>query len=232
MAAARARGGPALRRLTMLVLWTRTERPWQPTALALARERVPLAILARMPRYRRWQDLQMGLLGKLLLRAGLRTLGHDPDCLQAMTWSAIGRPALPWSGDFNLSHSGGVVACALSAELRVGLDVERVHAIGADDLARVLTDGERAAIAAAADPSAETCRIWTFKEAVVKADGRGVGIDLQRIDSRRAAVEVDGVTWHVRPLALPAPVACHLATDRAAAAPPLTEVAEAELLRA
>ena len=172
-------------------LWSRTTAPWDDAVLETARALVPAPIREHMPNYRRWQDLQMSLLGKLLLRQLV-----DPEALAAMTWSDAGRPQLPIGGDFNISHSAGVVACAFCEDGRIGIDLERVRPTSVADFHGVFHEHERQRIASCPDAAAEFYRIWTFKEAVVKADGRGIGIDLPSIDSTVDTVELEPRSVH------------------------------------
>ncbi|GAA2545704.1 MULTISPECIES: 4'-phosphopantetheinyl transferase family protein [Streptomyces] len=85
---------------------------------------------------------------------------------------------------FSLSHTRGLVACAVTAGAPCGVDVEAAdRATDPMRLARVvctprelswLTGLERAARPAA------FCRLWTLKEAYVKARGRGLSLPLSQ----------------------------------------------------
>jgi len=83
---------------------------------------------------------------------------------------------------FNLSHSGGMVVCAVAAAQRVGVDVEDVNR---DNASTGLAD-RYFAPAEAADVKRQTeeamrnrfFRYWTLKEAYIKADGRGLSLPL------------------------------------------------------
>lgn len=212
------------------LLWTRSTEPWDEATLQAARDRVPDALLDAMPRYRRWQDVQMGLCGKLLLARVLLGAGLDPTILAQMSWSDTKRPSLPLDGDFNLSHSGGLIACAYSPDVRLGLDVELVRQVPLEDIVQALSPEERSTLHAATNSDIEFFRIWTFKEAVIKADGRGVGLDLPAIDSLGDRVRVDDSQWHVRRLQLHDGYDAHLASDRAELAVDSREVTLDELL--
>jgi 4'-phosphopantetheinyl transferase len=83
---------------------------------------------------------------------------------------------------FNVSHSRGIVLIALAADGEIGVDVEYVNrdieveevgrtAFHVNDLARI----ERAA--ARDEKVTEFFRCWTRKEAVAKADGRGLMLE-------------------------------------------------------
>lgn len=82
---------------------------------------------------------------------------------------------------FNLSHTHGVVACALAASGEVGVDVERLAP--ADDLARLarhhFSPSEAARVAALQGPAQAEAffAYWTLKEAYVKARGLGLSLD-------------------------------------------------------
>lgn len=108
-----------------------------------------------------------------------------------------GRPAMPDSGlDFSITHSGDVVGVAMivsAAGYRVGLDVEdasSARAARAGELpglcAVTLSDQERHEVLGdRLTPHAEQwrrfARYWCRKEALVKADGAGLDLDLTSI---------------------------------------------------
>jgi len=103
---------------------------------------------------------------------------------------AHGKPHLgprgqnPASIGFNLSHSGDRFVVALALGMAPGVDIERIRP--RRNLRRLtrrfFSRTEQAEIAAAPDPLGAFYRIWTRKEAVIKADGRGVSIGLDRFD--------------------------------------------------
>nr|QEO74301.1 4'-phosphopantetheinyl transferase [uncultured bacterium] len=83
---------------------------------------------------------------------------------------------------FNLSHSLGCVACAVSPEHEVGLDVECARrSVPWDVVDAVFRPEERAALMQL-DPRLRPerfFRLWTLKEAYIKACGLGLGAPLQ-----------------------------------------------------
>jgi 4'-phosphopantetheinyl transferase len=91
--------------------------------------------------------------------------------------STHGRPTLPGLGlHVSISHSGGQVGVALTELGPVGLDVEQVRDVDIEALAgQFLHADERP------DGRPEFFRCWTRKEAVVKATGDGVVLDLRHV---------------------------------------------------
>jgi len=87
---------------------------------------------------------------------------------------ALGRPRL----HFSLSHTRGLVACAVSLDHEVGLDVEASDRAGdgLDIAGRFFAPAELALLREAApdDRPEVFVRIWTLKEAYLKATGQGL----------------------------------------------------------
>ncbi|MEI7035214.1 4'-phosphopantetheinyl transferase family protein [Fulvimonas yonginensis] len=142
-------------------------------------------------------------------------LGMPPARLR-LTAGSHGRPALspPASLRFNWSHSGPLAVVALARGIEPGIDVERVRPRPrALEIARRFFAPAEAQALAALDAQAREAaflRLWTAKEAVLKALGRGLAFGLHRLDveddpeSPRLR-RFDGETpahWQLRRLAL------------------------------
>ncbi|WP_051377943.1 4'-phosphopantetheinyl transferase family protein [Derxia gummosa] len=115
---------------------------------------------------------------------GFVTGAHGKPALHPATLSGAGAVALPPSGasgglHFNVSHSGARALVALSTAGEVGVDVERIapRASLGRLAAHAFHPDERAACGEGADVAAFFA-IWAGKEAVVKADGRGLSAGL------------------------------------------------------
>jgi 4'-phosphopantetheinyl transferase len=84
---------------------------------------------------------------------------------------------------FSLSHADGIVACALARDEDVGIDVETIRATETlmETVEAIFTPTERAFLQSV--PEAERphlfFRLWTLKEAFIKATGEGLSRDLQ-----------------------------------------------------
>jgi 4'-phosphopantetheinyl transferase len=98
------------------------------------------------------------------------------------------RVAAEQAGDppllFSLSHTHGIVACAVSRGLEVGIDVESIDRIvDATGVARrFFAPAEIAMLDACGDETRPTrfVELWTLKEAYVKALGRGLIVPLDQ----------------------------------------------------
>jgi 4'-phosphopantetheinyl transferase len=126
------------------------------------------------------------IVSRLLLRRLLTTmLGGAEDSFE-ISADAYGKPHLAQGEvQFNLSHSGAYAAVAV-ARTAVGIDIEvsrslRNSARGDPfcHLGRALTDVERHLILQLPVAQRQPCLldIWSRKEALIKCDGRGFGLD-------------------------------------------------------
>lgn len=155
-----------------------------------------------------------------------RELGAD-----ALQIGAYGKPALADAAfAFNLSHSGAAAVLAIARGVELGVDLEtpgRVRPFVA--LARrYFRPAEAQAVEAAAEADRESVflRLWTAKEAVLKALGRGLAFGLDRLEFDLAApqpalawIAGEGgaaAHWQLRALPVAAPRIGHLAWRGAA----------------
>lgn len=135
------------------------------------------------------RDRRIYLAAHALMRAVLsECIGLPPQALVILK-DRWGRPA--WQGSdgahkihFSLSHTHGLVACAVCGWAEVGIDVEALDRADVDTqaLAGTFAANERRCIESAAPHArAETFfSYWTLKEAYSKA--RGLGLNLPFVD--------------------------------------------------
>lgn len=153
-------------------------------------------------------------------------LGVDADAVGFVEGSH-GRPALAGEHDqsvgFNWSHSGSCAAIAIGRHIAPGIDIEQTR-----DRPRALDIAHRffrtdEAIALAALPAhaigAAFLELWTAKEAVLKAMGRGLSFGLDRLsiaseDGRLSLRQLDDdevSAWQLHPLSLDSSLTAALA---------------------
>ncbi|MEL6297151.1 MAG: 4'-phosphopantetheinyl transferase superfamily protein [Pseudomonadota bacterium] len=105
-------------------------------------------------------------------------LGCAPDAV-ALTRGPHGKPELADTTPalhFNLSHSGGMAALAVSREAPVGVDIEAARPVTDQLMRAAMTDEERCALeglSAGAQQDGVFCR-WVCKEAALKGVGNGL----------------------------------------------------------
>lgn len=85
---------------------------------------------------------------------------------------------------FNISHCRGMVACAVSKDWKLGIDVENVRPVRDAVTRKVLSEAELIEFQNSKEPEKAFFRAWTYKESVVKLSGSGIREDLKKIDSK------------------------------------------------
>ncbi len=144
-----------------------------------------------------------GLL-RLLLGA---SLGRPPHSLRFVD-NAYGKPALADADalHFNLSHCRDMALIGLSRAAPIGVDVERIRPLPDRDalIAHCFSHAEQAWLARQPPDRREQnfFRLWTAKEAVLKALGSGLATPLESISiqlpeagGERTTVEGAGSPW-------------------------------------
>lgn len=140
----------------------------------------------RAARFRQAGDRHNFVLGRTLVHHLLRA--KSAPLPYRISRGPRGKPFLPDTAAYNLSHSGRWIACAASSREPIGVDVETFARLGdyRDLLPTIAHPVERSCIEQAPAGQGLTLfkRCWTRKEAVLKATGAGLSDALQGIDVR------------------------------------------------
>lgn len=175
---------------------------------------VPAKFSAEVRRYKFWKDQCRSLLGRVLLKTGLNNLSDGQLTLDDVLYSVHGRPYVNRDIDFNISHSGDYVLCAITRNARLGIDVEQIRPVNMEFFRQILTQSQLALILEAEDPKAAFFRIWTMKESLMKADGRGFNLPMEHIEFKDGGANINGQHWFLREIPMDTSYACHLALNR------------------
>nr|WP_325248965.1 4'-phosphopantetheinyl transferase superfamily protein [Amylibacter sp.] len=110
-------------------------------------------------------------------------LDTSPQDLQ-FTYGRNGKPELAGSLRFNLSHSEQYAALAVVQNVDIGLDIQQFRPVEPDVAKRFFSTAEQQELAQL--PAAQWAdgfyRCWTRKEAIVKALGTGLSLELDSFD--------------------------------------------------
>lgn len=157
------------------------------------------------------------VLSRIALRRILAgCLGLAPDAVMYERADEQGKPRLGGASglEFNLSHSGDLMLIAIGSRHPVGVDVEQIRPVKSiQSLAtRFFTPLEAAWLQQKSGDNLEQgfFRIWTRKEAFLKATGEGIGGGLQSVEVLDGAGQFsDGVTRQGSPPATMSVIELH-----------------------
>jgi 4'-phosphopantetheinyl transferase len=188
-------------------------------------QKLPQSVQMKALRYRRWEDAYGHVFGRLLLRAALQKM-KMPHNLDLIRYSDEQKPYLPEGPHFNISHSGCRVVCLVCKERSVGIDIEYIAGnTSFDEFKTQFTPSELTAIRDSVAPTEKFYQFWTAKESIIKADGRGMNIPLQRVDVNAAqTVLLDGRVWNLYQITQFEGYACHISLENASLKDGLTPV--------
>ncbi|RYC68458.1 4'-phosphopantetheinyl transferase family protein [Spirosoma sordidisoli] len=193
------------------VYWTRLEETDTLAAHEPSLRTFPAWLQQKVHRHRTARAALASFWGYRLLQ--LATAHWPQPVWQALTTDYWGRPLLNYSAyDFNLSHSDNCVVCALHQNGRVGVDTQgQAHPTRLKPAYQTLFQPHEWT-RLCQDPTSFT-DLWAQKEAVAKADGRGMAA-YPHIWLRGAMASVldTGTRWVLTPLALDSAYRTYVAT--------------------
>jgi 4'-phosphopantetheinyl transferase len=136
---------------------------------------------ARADRFKFEIDADRLIIARGVLRLLMGKFLDLPAERVIFSYSAMGKPSLDGL-EFNVSHSGAVILIATHDHC-IGVDVESLDQTIDVDVGRLcFTERERALLSNSVSPIKEFFRLWTRKEAGVKAVGSGLSFPLLDID--------------------------------------------------
>lgn len=151
------------------------------------------------------RDRCHGLAGKMLLLYILKIKADWKEhMLPELRYNKFQKPFINKAlGSFNISHSGDMVVCFYSREGgEIGIDIEKISEIEVNDFNSVLTKEELSALKLE-NKDKTFFKLWTQKESLIKADGRGLYKDLKTIKIEKKIndisfkIQLDDNLWNV-----------------------------------
>ncbi|MGH2666773.1 4'-phosphopantetheinyl transferase family protein [Flavobacterium sp.] len=161
--------------------------------------------------FRRWQDAQLSLLGRLLLNYGLQKM-NKKEKEESLSYTSYDKPFFSDSNiKFNISHSGEIVVCVLSETNEVGIDVEIMNNINIQDFESQMTKAEWNNLVIIENKAIAFFDFWTQKEAAIKANGKGLTIPLKSFEVINHHTKINDESFFLKEIFLDEKYKCHLA---------------------
>jgi 4'-phosphopantetheinyl transferase len=185
----------------------------------------------RAARFHFYEDRARFVLGRGLLRKCVGLYLQQPPETIELAYTDRGRPILPHDDaiQFSISHTHDLVAIALTADARIGIDLEYMQPQwDLPELAkRIFSEEDLQTFQSLSGGEARTAffRVWTRKEAYLKARGEGIAERLREISVsfgpkvtggvKDARLESATQAWRLLALPVPADYMGSLACDHA-----------------
>ena len=170
-------------------------------ALKQLLKELPVSMHKKALRFRFDRDKYNYVLGRLLLKRGLKYFGLEQQ-IDQIVFNKNGKPLLE-NIFFNISHSDHFVICGFSPTGEIGVDIEKLKPIALKDFTNWLTKKEWRDIYAAKNPTHRFYWYWTRKESIIKALGINLSYLHQiEIDASRDSFVESGKEWFLSDLNL------------------------------
>lgn len=162
-------------------------------------ERMPRTIQERALRYKFESDGYQFVIGRLLLKYGLREMGRG-DLLDQIIYLENDKPHLD-DISFNISHSGSIVVCVLAEQGKLGIDIEQHKKLKLSDFESFFTPKEWVSINESPSLLQKFFCYWTRKESIIKALGVNLSYLHQiEIDASKDHFIQNGQIWYLQDL--------------------------------
>jgi len=146
---------------------------------------LPKEMKENVEKYLLKEDRQRSLIGKMLLLNYLKK--HTYFNLYDIKVTSYNKPYIPNSTiSFNISHSGEYVILAATFSNTIGVDIEEMNPnIDINDFKEVLSQDEYNHIQNSQESLKDFYTLWTTKEALLKAEGKGFFDDAKMIKIKK-----------------------------------------------
>lgn len=168
----------------------------------------------KIKNFRRWQDAQSSILGRLLLYKGIKKINKIDIQYDDLKYTKYQKPYLENSSlKFNISHSGEIVVCALCNNYEIGIDIEIMTSIELLDFKGQMTSKEWDSILSSNNSKKSFFEYWTQKEAVIKAHGSGLAIDLQSFEILNNTTQIKDEKFFLKKIMIDENYKCYIAQN-------------------
>jgi 4'-phosphopantetheinyl transferase len=158
-------------------------------------QNLPQKLQAKILRFRKWQDAQRSLLGKALLLKSLKYLNLSEYSLFDLNFTKHDRPFFDNVIDFNISHSGDYIICAINQHGKIGIDIEEIKDILVEEFKDNFSTKEWVDIITSKNKLFTFYSYWTKKEAFLKAIGVGLNIPLNEAEVHDNKIVWNDTNW-------------------------------------
>lgn len=160
---------------------------------------LPAEIRGEVDRYKMYKDKCLKLFARLIVKKYY--LEHF-NSFQWSDWSlsSNGKPYCGEATSFNISHSGNYVAVAFS-EKSVGIDIEQKATFDYSSVSSFLHPGEVQYIDMETNTASAFYKVWTRKEAYLKAKGVGIVDGVNHENCLQPCIQ-DAANWFITSLDL------------------------------
>ena len=143
---------------------------------------MPLDFQLRILKYRKWENVQASIIGRLLLDNLIKIFDSKLG-IEQLVYNSNQKPYFENNQIFfNISHTEDIVVCVVTDINEIGIDIEKLQNININNFKKILTGREWETLISSQNSMDRFISLWTQKEAVVKATGYGFSLNLDSFE--------------------------------------------------
>lgn len=177
--------------------------PWSDELHQQNLQLLPVSMQQKIKLYQDKTVQQQRIIAKLmLLRLFAETAPENHYSLNDIKYNRFNKGYIDDSIYFNTSYTKGLTICAGSVENWVGIDAEIIVPVNVNLFRDYFTEKEWGILQANAFDLTLFYSFWTRKEAALKAIGRGIYEDFNKIDILDDKLSYNGQIWYIQAIRL------------------------------
>jgi 4'-phosphopantetheinyl transferase len=197
------------------VYYAKINDEWREDELEKKISCLPADLLEQVMKYKNWRDRQLSIAGKLLLLDLLKDFKlSDKLDLKNLHYTRFDKPYLNNAFDFNISHTQNLVVCAATTTGNIGIDIEKIQPVTIEYWSDYFTIEEIEAINKSSDKHIAFYRTWTKKEAFIKAIGKGLNIQLSKINTVRNVIAYEHKSNYLHQVTIEGEYVCYVCCNQ------------------
>lgn len=200
-------------RIMIVICYTEIDKVWDENVFQRKLDQLPPVQQERILAYKSVPERQLRLQGRLLIPEVLNSLDVTGFSFSALKLTDNNKLYVDASVDFNIAHAGNIVACAGVRNGLIGLDIEQTNEISINDVRDQFQENEWQLILQSHQPLQEVYRLWTRKEAVLKAAGKGVLAEPVMVSVVENVSRYEGHAYHLHTISIKEGYILSLATN-------------------
>ena len=146
--------------------------------------------------YKDKKEQQLRICGKLMLQQLMHDFNVKQD-LNDIKYDSFNKPFLNGNFHFSTAHSEDFVVCVASAKNSVGIDVEKIKSIDVLLLKEIFTSEEWRILELKNYDLNYFYFLWTRKEAVLKAIGKGIFGEMRNVDVLKDEIKYEAQIYYI-----------------------------------
>jgi 4'-phosphopantetheinyl transferase len=160
---------------------------------------LPDLLKIKIDRLIRYKSKLHSLIGLKLLSIALNDFNFTTEKLKEIKYLKDGKPYIPNTFYFNISHSEDIVICACYNG-SIGIDIEKVKPRNIEKLKTFLNKKEYEILSKSAHQDKLFADIWTQKEAFSKTISKGMNLTFSDINIRNLMISYKNKNWYLYPV--------------------------------